>query len=493
MLNLKKEAVRGAKWTTIASAFSIVIGLVQWGIIGRHLSGEEIGVFALISVFVGLGSILSDAGISNGIIHFQKLNKEQLNTLYWFNIIVAFTTYILIYLLSPWVVEFLFTDVPDKPQLITYIRIFAITIVMLPFGQQFQYLLQKEFQFDKLAMVDFVHKCAILCCLIYLLVFHKMGILGLVYSFIFGAAINVMGLFYLGTKKFYFPRPFKLEFKSIRPCLDFGKYQLGDHLTNYFSSNLDKIFIGKMFGQELLGVYELAYRLMIKPITLINPIFNKVSFPIFSKIQDDKEKLNNWYLRKIELIALLLFPMYFGMYALSDEIVRLLYGVGWEITSDTFKVIWILGMIMSVGNPLGSYLMALGKPEYGFMLNLYRVFLFSAIFYVGGTYMSFHGMITLFTICAIVFTWPLDYYIRHRLTQMSVKAHVSSFIRSMIIAGLMCAAVLLFKQFIIPIVGGDRALVISALCTMVGAALYVGISFIFNRSSTTFVKGLIHI
>lgn len=492
MRNLKQEAIRGAKWTTIASVFSILIGLVQWGIIGRYLGRDEIGEFALMSVFVGLGSIMSDAGISNGIIHFQNLTKRQLNTLYWFNVLVAICTYVLLYFITPWVVTFLFTDILNSDQVVTNIRIFALTIIILPFGQQFQYLLQKELLFDKLAMIDFLHKCGILFSLIYLLVISKLGILAVIYSFLFGAVINVICLFLFGSKRFYIPFPKHLDFKSIRSCLDFGKYQLGDHLTNYFSANLDKIFIGKMFGQEWLGIYELAYRLMIKPITLINPIFNKVSFPIFSKLQGDTTKLNNWYLRKIELIALLLFPMYFGMYTLSDQIVRLLYGVGWELTSETFQIIWILGMIMSIGNPLGSYLMALGKPEYGFMMNLYRVFLFSAVFYIGGTYMSFEQMILFFTICAIIFTWPLDYYIRHKLTQMKVSDHVSSFIKSMLISAVMCGIVMLFKQAITPHIG-DRALVISCLCIIVGAASYIGLSFVFNRSSVSFVKSLIQI
>lgn len=73
-MNLKKQAVGGAKWTTISMLIVTVLQFAQLFILARFLDPADFGLMAVMMVVIGFSQVFQDMGISNAIIQRQKID-----------------------------------------------------------------------------------------------------------------------------------------------------------------------------------------------------------------------------------------------------------------------------------------------------------------------------------------------------------------------------------------------------------------------------------
>ena len=423
---------------------------------------------AIVMVVIGFAQSFSDMGVSNAIIHKQEVTGNQLSSLFWLNILSGLIVFLILVVISP-VISFFY----NEPDLTELILLSAISFVILPFGQQFRILLQKELHFSALSKIDILS--AIIGFMTTVIsVVNSYGIYSIIFGLLARTSSMSLLLLFIGLK---FHKPgFIFSKEELNGFISFGLYQMGEKSLNFFSSNMDKIIIGRLFGMEILGFYNLAYQLMIYPMKIISPVINTVSFPIYSRIQTDMNKLNSLYIHNIEIITFICFPVYFGLYSISDQVVNTFYGPGWDQTIILFNIIWVLGVTKSISNSIGPYLLSLGKAKTGFYLNLLVLCLCSSLL-LTGSFVSIDTMLWIFVIGNIIVLFPMDYYIRYKITKMSMVKHIKSYQTNLILSAIMCFCVLQFKK-IIPF-PTDESIVINI---SFGILLYATLSFIFNKS-----------
>jgi len=264
---------------------------------------------------------------------------------------------------------------------------------------------------------------------------------------------------------------------------------MGSRTVGYLSSNLDKIIIGRFLGTTILGFYELATTLISRPINIINPIFNTVSFPLFSIMQEDLPRLNDWYIKKIALISLATAPIYCGMYAIRYDLVTFMYGAEKDTTAVIVGIICILGYFRSISNPLGTYVLALGKPHCSLYLNLYQLVIHSILLWIGVSYFEWERMLWIYVVGAIVMTVPAEYYLRFALSRMSVRHHLFIILRHLFIG----IAMIIILIFIMPFFQGIGLSIMSRLmlAVTIGAVIYIVLNVVFNISLVREIKTLI--
>lgn len=374
-MSLKAQAVSGVKWTTLSTVIVNILQLLQLTILARFLDPSEFGLMALVMVVIGFSNSFLDMGISNAIIHKQQISKDQLSTLYWVNVLSGFVLFCIIIIIAPYVAEFY-----NESALGNLISIVALTFIIQPFGQQFMVLWQKEMRFSEIAKIDIVNKSISLVVSVYL-AYKGYGVYSLVYGTLAGIVSQTVQFMYLGLREY---RPsFVFKLSEIKEFLSFGAYQMGERTVNYFNFQIDTLLIGKLLGMEVLGIYTIAKQIIMKPIGIINPIVNKVTFPTLSKVQDDTKRIKNIYLRAINYISSLNFPIYAFIFIFSNEIVIILFGKKYFDAIYIMQILAIWGAIRSTGNPIGSLLFAKGKANWGFWWNLGLFFYVPVGIYIG--------------------------------------------------------------------------------------------------------------
>ena len=305
-MSLKQKAITGLKWTSISTVIVTILQLAQLAILARFLDPSAFGLMALVMIVIGFSQAFLDMGISNAIIHKQEITKDQLSTLYWVNVLAGFILFVIVALIAPVVSEFY-----NEPELTKLILAASLAFLVQPFGQQFMILWQKEMRFSETAKIDIANKLVSLLVSVYL-AYKGHGVYALMYGVLAGVITQTSIFLYIGLKEH---RPsFVFKIGEIKEFLSFGAYQMGEKTINYISANIDKILIGKFIGMEALGFYNLAWQLIIFPLAKINPVVNKVAFPLYAKVQHDIEKLSSYYTKSLSALFLITVPLLVFMF-----------------------------------------------------------------------------------------------------------------------------------------------------------------------------------
>lgn len=373
-MSLKRRAVSGIKWTTFSSVIVAILQIVQLVILARLLEPTVFGLMAITAVVIGFAQAFLDMGISNAIIHKQEVSHNQLSTLYWLNVLSGIVLFIIVSLCAPVVALFY-----QEAELTNIIILVAITFLIQPFGQQFIVLWQKELKFNDIAKVDILTKLVALIVSV-VFAYYNYGVYALVYGVLAGTILQTLVFVYKGLREYTISFVFRLS--DVREFLSFGLYQMAEKTLNYFNSQIDTLLIGKFLGVETLGVYNIAKQIIMKPIQIINPIVSKVTFPVMAKIQNDTERLKEIYLKTINLLSSINFPIYLFMLITAPQLVPLMFGEQWMDAVIIVQILSLYGALRSIGNPVGALLLAKGRADWGFYWNLGLFFYVPIVIYL---------------------------------------------------------------------------------------------------------------
>src|SRR5215472_16329045 len=96
-MTLQGAAASGIKWTSLSSALNAANDLVRTIVLAHFLSPVDYGLMAMAAVVVGFFQMYMDLGISAAIVHRQVATKNELSSLYWLNIAVGATMFLLVW------------------------------------------------------------------------------------------------------------------------------------------------------------------------------------------------------------------------------------------------------------------------------------------------------------------------------------------------------------------------------------------------------------
>ncbi len=374
-MNLKSQAVSGVKWSGVSMGVMTALQFITLAVLAHLLSPSDFGLMGMIMVVVGFAQAFSDMGLSNAIIQRQGVEKDHFSSFFWINVFSGIILFVCILLCRPIIALYF-----KQPVLSDYLIFAAFIFLITPVGQIFTTILKKELKFKTLSKIEIAGSVVYSISTIGLAL-AKFEVLSLIFGQLIRSLFTVVILFFI-FRKTWLPR-LHFSITEIKSYLSFGAFQMAEKAVNYFSANIDYIIIGRFLGPAALGFYTLAYNLMIFPLTKINPIITKVAFPVFSIIQNDNDRLKRGYCKVINYISMLSFPMLAGMLVVAPEFIRLVYGAKWEPSIAVLQIFCFVGIFKSLGNPIGSILLAKGRADIGFYWNVFVVIMVSVAAIVG--------------------------------------------------------------------------------------------------------------
>jgi O-antigen/teichoic acid export membrane protein len=293
-------------------------------------------------------------GITNAIIAKQA-SGPHLSSLYWVNLLAGTTIAGLIMASSP-----LIADLYDQPELRRLLPIAALAFVITPFGQQFQALLQKELDFRPLALAE-IPAAIVGAAVAISLAAAGAGAAALVWGLVVMTAVRAFGLAAYGWARWR-PQP-RLRREDLRGYVGFGMYQMGAQGTRYMATNVDYLLIGYLLGPGALGVYALAYQIAVRPQVQINPVLNRVAFPVFARRQRDDAALRSGFVELTRTLSLINFPFLVGVAVVAPDLIPAVFGERWEESVPLLQILCVLGAFKALANPEGSVYLAKVRPD----------------------------------------------------------------------------------------------------------------------------------
>ncbi|HAX9428960.1 colanic acid undecaprenyl disphosphate flippase WzxC [Escherichia coli] len=414
-MSLREKTISGAKWSAIATVIIIGLGLVQMTVLARIIDNHQFGLLTVSLVIIALADTLSDFGIANSIIQRKEISHLELTTLYWLNVGLGIVVCVAVFLLSD-----LIGDLLNNPDLAPLIKTLSLAFVVIPHGQQFRALMQKELEFNKIGMIE---TSAVLAGFTFTVVSAHFWPLAMtaILGYLVNSAVRTLLFGYFGRKIYRPGLHFSLAsvapnlrfgawLASVAPNLRFGAWLTADSIINYLNTNLSTLVLARILGAGVAGGYNLAYNVAVVPPMKLNPIITRVLFPAFAKIQDDTEKLRVNFYKLLSVVGIINFPALLGLMVVSNNFVPLVFGEKWSSIIPVLQLLCIVGLLRSVGNPIGSLLMAKARVDISFKFNVFKTFLFIPAIIIGGQMAGAIGVTLGFLLVQIINT-ILSYFV----------------------------------------------------------------------------------
>jgi lipopolysaccharide exporter len=401
-MSLREKTISGAKWSAMATVAIIGLGLVQMTWLARIFDSHQFGLLTVSLVIIALADTLSDFGIANSIIQRKAISRLELTTLYWLNVGLGIVVFALVFAVSDTIARVL-----HNPDLAPLIKTLSLAFVMIPHGQQFRALMQKELEFNKIGLIETSSVMAGFSVTVVSAWFWPWAMTAIL-GYLVNTAVRTL-LFGWYGRKIYRPG-LHFSLASVASNLRFGAWLTADSIINYVNTNLSTLVLARILGAGAAGGYNLAWNVAVVPPMKLNPIITRVLFPAFAKIQDDTDKLRVNFYKLLSIVGILNFPALLGLMVVSNNFVPLVFGEKWVSIVPVLQLLCVVGLLRSVGNPIGSLLMAKARVDISFKFNVFKTFLFIPAIIVGGHLAGALGVTTGFLLVQIINT-ILSYFV----------------------------------------------------------------------------------
>lgn len=361
-MSLKQKTFKGVIWSAIERFSTQGVQFLFGILLARLLTPNDYGMIAMLAIFMAVSQTFIDSGFGNALIRKPDRNEADKATVFFFNIFMAAACYGVIFLAAPFIAQFY-----GMPQLTDILRILAINLIIQSFGSIQRLNLTIDLNFKTLAKISLsgavVGGTAGLIC-----AYNGLGVWSLVVQQMGTISFRVI-LFW--TLVHWRPKCFfnKTSFKNM---FGFGSKLLASGLLNTLYNNIYDLIIGKVFAAATLGNYSRATHFADFPSSNITGIFQRVTFPVLSKIQDDKEKLRTGYLKFLDIATLVVFPLMVGLAALSKPFILLVLSDKWVDAILILQIICIAKMWYPVHAINLNILQVLGRSDLFLKLEIIK-------------------------------------------------------------------------------------------------------------------------
>jgi len=455
---VRRDLKSGALWSTINVFATRILLFGTTIVLARVLSPSDFGVVGLGMVVYSLAALFSDLGISASLIQAKEHIEEQANASFWLNLMIGGGLTLLTFIIAPWVGVFY-----KNPLVTPLLRVQGLAFLLNAVSTVQSVLLTKNMDFKHLARIDIVSGLGERSFAL-ILAFTGFAAWSLVLPSIFLSPVRAILLWRAS--------PFRPKWHLYRNqwshIFNFGKHVFATSVLRYININGDYFIIGKVMGATPLGIYTFAYNLANWPIENIVWVVNRISFPAFSKLQDQTEELQRVYSRIIESVSLLAFPIMLGMLAVSDNMVTQVYGAKWQEGILPLKIIIGFMLVRTIASPGGGVLLARGKPKIEFHFNLIQMPLLVTAIVIGSHYGIVGvaiGMAAVLGSMGVVFIRIVQNQIH-----MSWRAFWTDVQPGLVSSTLMMIGIFLFRFATRPLLGDNLARLLIEVA--LGALLY---------------------
>jgi O-antigen/teichoic acid export membrane protein len=458
-MTLRDKTIRAFLWVSSTKVVSQVFTWVVTIVLARLLLPADFGLIALASFFIHFLEFINDLGVAKAIIQKKDLDEDDLHSTFWLSILLGLILYLFIFFSAPVIGGFFNSEKLPVVLRVLGINFLIFTLNIIPYN-----LLAKELAFKKRTSAELVSVITGGIVSITLAV-SGYGVWSLVWGSLLQHLVLTVLIIYFCPWK---PR-FVFVLSKAKQVLNFGIPVACSRVLWYFYTNSDYLMVGKMLGDKSLGHYSMAFRLSTLPVHKITSVIDKVSFPVFSRLQDDKKNLRRYFLKMTKFVSLITFPLLVGLFWISESLIKVVLTEKWMPMLIPFKILCVIGLLKSVSASVPMLLQAMGKPYIVMRFNMI-CFMILPVSFLIGTHFGINGVAW-----AWVVAYPclLIYLYRHGLGELGLtfSEYLKNLLPSIAASTFMGLTVFLFQM------GGQAFYHENAYFELIGSCIIGGISY----------------
>jgi len=365
--------ISNVKWVAIAQVAKIVSQLLSVTILARLLAPADYGLLAIATVFTNFASLFRDLGTGSAIIQRSELTHSTKNSIFWLNMALGLLIFAVLSGMAGFVADFY-----AEPRLVVLLALLAITFPVNCSSIVHQSLLERASEFKTVAGIEGLSVALALVCAIGAALLD-FGVYSLVVQTMVAALVQ-SALLWMRSGWRPAGRP---KLADLRDLLGYSGNISLFQFVNYFARNADSFIIGKVLGAASLGLYNIAYRLMLFPVQNMSYVLARAIFPLMVKVRGEHGSMAPIYMQSVGAIAFVTAPIMTSLLILRDPTINMIFGLKWMGAQALLLWLAPTGFVQSILSTTGSVFQASGKTGAMFRYGLVGAVLQVAAFLIG--------------------------------------------------------------------------------------------------------------
>ena len=276
---LTERVASGVAWSIAEKVGSALLQAVVSIVVANRIMPMDMGIMAVLTVFITLSQIVVDSGFSQTLIRKAAPTEGDYLAVFRFNILSSVTLYLLLTLLSPLVASYY-----GWPEISKVAPVLFLSLPLNALGVIQNTMMVREMRFAQLSSMTFI-ATLISGAIAIVMAVAGMGIWALVGQRLAMMASKSAMLWWTNGWR---PRNISTQ-SSLREMAPFSLRLMTTDIITSIYNNISQLFIGKIYSGSALGCFNQAQKLVNMPYTLLLSI-QSVTFPALARIKDEEEK-----------------------------------------------------------------------------------------------------------------------------------------------------------------------------------------------------------
>ncbi len=353
----------------VSQSFSWVVTIY----VARLLSPNDYGLMGVAGLLIVFFNLFNDLGLGQAIVRHDEQSDEALASAFWFIAGLSCCFYLVTLALAPVIAEFY-----RSPKLVPIIGLLGVNFIVGGLRTVPANLLVKNMRFDLCARIETIAALAS-SALTLVLAQLGYGVWTLVAASLAQQAVSTLATYCYSPWR---PRR-HMRLQEIKPLLNFGGKVSGTFMIGYLFNNADTMIIGRVLGERLTGIYNMAYQLAHLPVQKVNVALNPVFYAALAQLKNDARQFQKYFFQMTRLTASLAIPVFVFMAVNAPLIFELVLTEKWAEAVFPFQVLCCLGGLRLATILTPQALNALNQSEKNLTTNILCIALLPLGFYLG--------------------------------------------------------------------------------------------------------------
>lgn len=339
-------------WGGLNSGIQQLVGLAFGIVLGRLLAPSDYGMMAMISIFSLVATALQDSGFRTALTNIEHPKHEDYNSVFWFNIIMASSLYVILFLAAPLIGEYYHT-----PRVVPLCRYAFLSIVIASFGTA-----QSAYLFKHLRAKQQAEAGALAVIL------SSMTGVGMAFAGMAYWSLATQGLVYVGINtllQWHFspwrPSIHGITFAPVRRMFRFSCKILATTIMTHVNNNVLNILLGHYFTPRDTGNYNQAYQWNTKCYSLVQSMVAQVAQPVLVSLNGEEGRQKDVFRKMMRFTAFITFPLLFGFGLVAKEFIVTAIGEKWLASAQLIQILCISGATMPLSTLFSNMIISKGQ------------------------------------------------------------------------------------------------------------------------------------
>lgn len=425
--SLKHAVAKGFLWGGMSNAVCQFLSLFFGIYLARILGPDDYGPIGMLAIFSAIAGSLQDSGFVMAIANRKEVTHDDYNAVFWFNIIISFVMYGVLYLCAPFIAEFF-----NQPILVELSRYNFLGFVVAAFGIAPSAYLFRELKV-KQKSIAFILSIAISGA-----VGIAMAVNG--YSYWGIATQSIVSVLVRTVVCWYFTpwRPtLKVNFSPLKYLFAFSYRLLITNVFQRFNWNVFSFILGKFYSRTDVGNYTKSAEWFNMGGEVVNGMVNAVAQPVLAKVVDDDERQLRVFRKMLRFTAFVAFPLMFGMSLVSKELIVVIITSKWLESAKMLQILAVWGAFMPIQSMMTNLLVSRGRSRIFMWCTIIQGLLTLAMLLLMSGY-GIKPMLVAYCIFNVLWLYVWSYFVRKE-----IKLTIVMFLRDTM-PYMLLAAVIMF-------------------------------------------------